>query len=286
MTKPFTSSEIQEIRDELKELKFILENYDFEMNEDTWTTLYTDVKGYNNVSFSPVEFDDIIEDGVGIEVKKRKVDIDEKEPGDQIYITSLTRSIDDPDDLEDMSLEEQKDYYINAIRDKFIKWAKKVNETTDIEGYKNADIRWGTLLHSDDYARWAYWESDVEFPNPEDFFAVETNSGHLAIYKNGWHHDQRRPKYQPMTGSDSDRIETHHTIPPKEEINQINLKESSEPQDTELVQMLLLPSVYNDFVRVLDRKVQIKEVELTTDSERLEFLVNEIKEQLELSDFD
>jgi hypothetical protein len=52
-----------------------------------------------------------------------------------------------------MSLEEQKDYYINATRYKFIGWAKKVNETTDIEGYKNADIRWGTLLHSDDYAR-------------------------------------------------------------------------------------------------------------------------------------
>jgi hypothetical protein len=82
MTKPFTSSEIQEIRDELKELKFILENYDFEMNEDAWITLYIDLKSYHNVSFSFVEFDDIIEDGVGIEVKKRKIDFDEKEPGD------------------------------------------------------------------------------------------------------------------------------------------------------------------------------------------------------------
>lgn len=98
MTKPFTSSEIQEIRDELKELKFILGNYDFEMNEDAWITLYADLKSYHNVSFLSVEFDEITEDGIGI------------------------------------------------------------------EGYKNADIRWGTLLHSDDYARWAYWESGVEFP--------------------------------------------------------------------------------------------------------------------------
>lgn len=52
------------------------------MNEDAWITLYTDLKSYHNVSFSFVEFDDIIEDGVGIEVKKRKIDFDEKEPGD------------------------------------------------------------------------------------------------------------------------------------------------------------------------------------------------------------
>lgn len=260
--KPFNEDEVEQVKEELVQLV----HHGRQISDRDWEEIYSRVKGLPQTGWSNQPFNDILHGNIGIEMKlKGDERLERRDPGERIMHPSATRAVEYPS--EDLPAEERKNRLLEGYNSLLRDFAESVSE--DGTDWRDADIRWGILLYKKDYSQFLYFEKEIEFPNPDDYYARQERN--FYIYEKST--DVKR-----FSVTTDPKIQQYFTIPDEKYLYRFHIEYDEQTDDSgwDYIPIRVSPHVYETFREATEGE---------TDEERLQDLLTEAEQQRSLGEF-